>query len=153
MTQVNYYDPEAHSDDLDFRLNAAYDHHVEWNKNLSESLVQPESLRLLKPEELVLCHKVKDSKIPPYRCTQPHGRILSNKVECFTTKEDGSHITSYRHWEDTTKVPIHKADNAICTAELSYMLSYLISLSNITSDKLSVLRIFKYFVSHPVIPV
>ncbi|KAA0194917.1 hypothetical protein FBUS_08863, partial [Fasciolopsis buskii] len=87
---IRYHDPEAHKDDLDFRLHSSYDHQVEWNKNLAESLVQPESLRQMNPKELQLYQSVKDYKLPPYRCIQPHG-----------------------HWEDPTKIPIHKADNAI----------------------------------------
>ncbi|TPP65095.1 hypothetical protein FGIG_04817 [Fasciola gigantica] len=70
---IHYHDPEAHSDSLDFRLNSSYDQQTEWNKNLAESLVQPESLRQLDPNELLLCQSTKDHKLPPYRCIQPHG--------------------------------------------------------------------------------
>uniref|UniRef100_A0A5K4E9Y0 Uncharacterized protein n=1 Tax=Schistosoma mansoni TaxID=6183 RepID=A0A5K4E9Y0_SCHMA len=41
---IEYIDPEAPNDDLDFRLKANYDQHIHWWKSNAEALIQLETL-------------------------------------------------------------------------------------------------------------
>ncbi|GAA51008.1 hypothetical protein CLF_105402 [Clonorchis sinensis] len=78
--KVDYIDPEAPRDTLDFRLNSVYDQHGDYNKNLQESVLQKESLRPLTECQLKTLKDAKAERLPPYTCLKGHGNEKINII-------------------------------------------------------------------------
>ncbi|KER32483.1 hypothetical protein T265_01530 [Opisthorchis viverrini] len=110
---VDYIDPETPRDTLDFRLNSVYDQHGDYNKNLRESVLQKESLRLLTECQMKTLKDAKAERLPPYTCLKGHGRIHLNRIRGIESGTDGKGRPAIRYWENPTKHSIHKADNSI----------------------------------------
>ncbi|OON20247.1 hypothetical protein X801_03873, partial [Opisthorchis viverrini] len=116
-SNVDYIDPETPRDTLDFRLNSVYDQHGDYNKNLRESVLQKESLRLLTECQMKTLKDAKAERLPPYTCLKGHGRIHLNRIRGIESGTDGKGRPAIRYWENPTKHSIHKADNSICEFE------------------------------------
>ncbi|TGZ66870.1 hypothetical protein CRM22_005098 [Opisthorchis felineus] len=84
---VDYIDPEAPRDTLDFRLNSVYDQHGDYNKNLQESVLQKESLRLLTECQLKTLKDAKAERLPPYTCLKGHGSLVADRNENINISE------------------------------------------------------------------
>lgn len=110
---VDYRDLEAPLDDLDFRLNAAYNQHREWNKDLHQTVFQQESLRLLNDDELKTLKLAGAKELPPHTCKEEQKRIFTNRVKGIEWPACKARVTSFRYWESPTKGSVHKTDNSI----------------------------------------
>ncbi|CAH8448967.1 unnamed protein product [Dicrocoelium dendriticum] len=111
---VDYNDPESPLDDLDFRLNAEYNHHREWNKDLRQTVFQRESLRILNDDELRTLKLAGAKELPPYTCKEEQGRIHTNRIKGIEKPATKANVTNFRYWENPTKDSVHKTDNSIC---------------------------------------
>ncbi|CAH8828568.1 unnamed protein product [Trichobilharzia szidati] len=108
---VDFKNPEAPLDQLDFALKSVYDHVNEWNKGNDEVYIQPETLRKLTEKEVKL---IKGKPLPPYTTKDENELIVRNKVvgpEAHSFPKAGRSLII---WNNPTKDSVHKADNAIC---------------------------------------
>lgn len=109
--EVQYFDPSAPNDSLDFVLKTEYNQHKEFLKDSAQTLVQPETLGMNHGRIL----KNRTVQVPPPQPAQGHPL----RITVYPRKEDINSIKNFiegHHTQTTNNGYIRKPDGGFFTS-------------------------------------